>query len=378
MKKKNILVNAIGIRDSGGITVLRRDLSEFIADKDNKYIVVCSSSNSIYQLRKIHLEQKNINFLILKNSSFIYRFYFENIIFRRLINIHKISLVYNFSGSVQFFLGVPQLTKIQNLLFFSKRLDGVYLNNNFFYLWFKQVFLKRQILKLMLKFSSSLEIQSAHVRESLSDFICTDKKAFYIKSDIDVEKESFKHPHYYDFTKKIKFLYIVGPHFESLHKNISDFTNVMIELKKLNIDFSINITLTESQLNNSSFWDKSLNEKTNFIGYVYDENALNALFDNNTILISTSIIETIGLHVIEGIKKGIVTIVPNESYSNSVYGESMIKYDLFNSDSLLFFILKVINGEIDCSDYIVSLQKDLSRNERLKYNSILNVFEEVI
>ena len=103
-----------------------------------------------------------------------------------------------------------------------------------------------------------------------------------------------------------------------------------------------------------------------------------ALFDNNTILISTSIIETIGLHVIEGIKKGIVTIVPNESYSNSVYGESMIKYDLFNSDSLLFFILKVINGEIDCSDYIVSLQKDLSRNERLKYNSILNVFEEVI
>ena len=378
MKTKTILVNAIGIRDSGGITILRKALSEFIADKGNKYIVVCSTSNSINQLRKIYLDQHNINYLILKNSSFIYRFYFENIIFRKLINMHEISLVYNFSGSVQFFLGVPQLTKIQNLLFFSKRLDGVYIKNNFFYLWFKQVFLKRQILKMMLKFSSSLEIQSAHVRESLSDFINTDEKDFYIKSDINVEKKSFNSPQCYDFSKKIKFLYIVGPHFENLHKNIRDFTNVMIELKKINIDFSINITLTKSQLNNSSFWDQALNEKTNFIGYIYEENVLNALFDSNTILISTSIIETIGLHVIEGIKKGIVTIVPNESYSNNVYGENMIKYDLFNSDSLLFFILKIVNGEIDCHDYIVSLQKDLSRNERLKNNSILNIFEEVI
>jgi glycosyltransferase involved in cell wall biosynthesis len=378
MKKKNILVNAIGTFDSGGITILRKALSEFILDKDNKYIVICSSSNSIYQLRKLHLEHKNINFLILKNSSFIYRFYFENIIFRKLINMHEISLVYNLGSSVQFFLGVPQLTKIQNLLFFSKRLDRLYLKNNFFYLWFKQVFLKRQILKLMLKFSSRLEIQSAHVREALSDFIRTDDKTFFIKSDINVEKESFNYPRCYDFTKKINFLYIVGPHFEHLHKNISDFTNVMIELKKLNIDFSINITLTENQLNNSSFWDQSLNEKTNFIGYVYDENVLNELYDSNTILISTSIIETIGLHVIEGIKKGIVTIAPNESYSDSVYGKNMIKYELFNCDSLLLSVLKVINGEIDCQDYIVSLQKDLRQSEGVKYNCILDVFNEAI
>jgi hypothetical protein len=48
------------------------------------------------------------------------------------------------------------------------------------------------------------------------------------------------------------------------------------------------------------------------------------LFCDNTILISTSIIETLGLHVIEGIKNGITTITPDESYANIVYGSEFL------------------------------------------------------
>jgi len=378
MKKKNILVNAIGIQDSGGITILKKVLTEFIADKRGKYTLVCSSSDSIIEIRDEYLKQNNVDFLIIESSSFFYRLYFENIIFRKLIKIHNISLVYNFSGSVQLFLGIPQLTKIQNLLFFSKKLDSIYLKNRLLYTWVKQVLLKRQVLKLMLRFSNNLEIQSEHVKKCLSDFIDGSNKSFYIKSDIDVQKISFSQPKKYNFTNKIKFLYIVGPHFEYLHKNLSDFTKAMVSLNNLNIDFSISITLTKDQLISSRFWDQSLNEKTNFIGYVDNKNDINLLFDDNTILISTSIIETIGLHVVEGIKNGIVTITPDEAYSQSVYGENMIKYELFDCDLLLSAILKIISGETDCNYYIKVLQDDLMHNERLKYNSILEVFEEVI
>ena len=45
----------------------------------------------------------------------------------------------------------------------------------------------------------------------------------------------------------------------------------MVDLIKLGIDFEINITLTNGQLNKSQVWNTSLNAKTNFLGYIYDQ-----------------------------------------------------------------------------------------------------------
>ena len=102
------------------------------------------------------------------------------------------------------------------------------------------------------------------------------------------------------------------------------------------------------------------------------------LFCDNTILISTSIIETLGLHVIEGIKNGVITIAPDEEYANSVYGENMFKYKLFNKGSLLGAIMSVMNYKEPYSEKILSLQDDLRQSEVSKFDSILDVFDEVI
>jgi len=102
------------------------------------------------------------------------------------------------------------------------------------------------------------------------------------------------------------------------------------------------------------------------------------LFCDNTILISTSIIETLGLHVIEGIKNGVITIVPNENYANLVYGNHMFKYELFNYNSLLDTIMGVINYKSPFSEILISLQGDLKRNEMRKFRNILEIFDRVI
>jgi len=78
----------------------------------------------------------------------------------------------------------------------------------------------------------------------------------------------------------------------------------MLELNERGVDFEINITLTNVQLSNSKVWDLSLSSKTNFLGYINDQEKMTELFCDNIILISTSIIESLGLHVIEGIKNG--------------------------------------------------------------------------
>ena len=105
---------------------------------------------------------------------------------------------------------------------------------------------------------------------------------------------------------------------------------------------------------------------------------MNKLFCSNTILISTSIIETLGLHVIEGIKNGVITIAPDESYARTVYGDNMNLYDTFNSESLLNAIQVVLKSDSSHSELILSLQNRLKKNEMAKHHNIIDVFNEVL
>lgn len=373
-----LLINALAIQDSGGITVLDKVLEECTNDAINKYLIVCNDNKNINSIINKYKNIKQFKFKTIQAKGFLYRLYYENIIFKNIIKEYNISLIYNFSGSAQYFIKVPQLIKIQNLMFYSKVLDNAYLQNNKFILWLKQIYLKRLVFKAMANSSRYFEIQSLHVKEYMANFIDINKKEFFIKSDINVSNDLFLNLKKYDFTKKIIFLYIVGPQFEYTHKNIQDFTNVMVDLNSKNINFEINITLTKEQLENSNLWNQNLNKKTNFLGYISDKKRMQELFCNNTIIISTSIIETLGLHIIEGIKNGIITIAPSEEYSSSVYGENIIKYDLFNTKSLLNSILSIIEDKIDYKKYMITLQNDLKSSENSKYKNIVDIFTKVL
>jgi len=375
---KNILINALGVQDSGGIRILNKVIEECEQDIESRFLILCNENENINILIKKYNSIENIEFKKNLVKGFLYRLYYENVKLKELIISENIDLIYNFSGTSQPFLKIPQLLKIQNLLFYTKKINEVYKKNNKFVLWLKQIYFKRVIFNFMSNRSPFLEVQSPHVKEYMSDFITTDNKTFFLKSDIDVEANQFLEPKKYDFTQKVKFLYIVGPHFEYIHKNFIDFTNAMLELDKMNIDYEINVTLTREQLDFSSLWDNSLNNKTNFLGYISDDKEMDKLFCDNTILISTSIIETLGLHVVEAIKKGIVPIAPSEMYSYSVYGNNIITYELFNTKSLLNAILSIITHEIDCEKNILTLQNDLKKSENSKYKSIVDIFHKVL
>ena len=374
----NILINAFGIVNSGGISVLEKIFDELLQSQHNQYVFICNNNDAIMKLVDKYKDRNNFEFKIVIHKGFLYRMYFENFIFKKIVNNHTIDLIYNFSGTRQFFINTPQLIKVQNLLFYSKKLDDFYRLNSQFILWVKQIFLKRIVFKLMLNRSKHIEIQSSHVKSCLLYFIDTREKLFYVKSDIEISNGVFHAPKQYDFSNKIKFLYIVGPHFELIHKNLIDFTRAMLVMNDKDIDFEINITLTNEQLNNSKVWDASLNSKTNYLGYMGNQAKMAELFCDNTILISTSVIETLGLHVIEGIKNGVVTIAPDEKYANTVYGKNMFKYELFNKNSLVRTIMSAVNYKESYSEKILSIQDDLRQSEMSKFGSILEVFNEVI
>jgi hypothetical protein len=377
MKEINILINALGIADSGGISVLKKLLHECAKNTLHKYCVVCNQNENVCKLLKEFSNFNNISFNLVPSKGFLYRLYYENILLKKLIT-RQIDLVYNFSGSFQLWIDKPQIIKVHNLMFYSSILDGFYKEQGYFFLWFKHILLKRVFFKFMLNKSKYIEIQSNHVKDGLSEFIDIKNKFFFIKSDIDVNEDVFCTPRQYDFSKRIKFLYIVGPHFEYPHKNLSDFSRAMLSLTKQGVDFEIDITLSLDQLNSSKVWDSKLNKQTNFLGYIDNKKAINALFCDNTILISTSVVETLGLHVVEGIKNGVIVVTPDAKYADAVYGKNRFKYSLFDNNSLL----NTINSVIDCGESydkkILSQQGYLKISEGNKFKNINDVFNEVL
>lgn len=372
-----LIINSLGIQDSGGITVLDKLLSE-IKDSSYKFLIICNQNENIEKLIIKYKKNLNFEFKLILNKGFLNRVYFENIIFRKIIKEKKVKLIYNFSGSAQFFFKVPQITKVHNLLFYSKKIDQVYFDKKKYLNWFKQIFLKRIVFHIMIAQSKYIEVQSNHVKGYMNDFIDISQKKFFIKSDISVKDEFFQKIKEYDFSEKLRFLYVVGPHFEYLHKNFRDFVDAMIYLRNKNIDFEIVVTLGKEQLHKSILWDKNLDKNTNFLGYI-SKSELMEQFQDNTILISTSVIETLGLHVIEAVQNGIFTIVPNEKYSLDVYGNDIVTYELFDYNSLIkvletFTLLN--NNEI--KDTIARNQHYLVQNENIKYQNIVNIFDEIL
>ena len=125
-------------------------------------------------------------------------------------------------------------------------------------------------------------------------------------------------------------------------------------------------------------WNDKLNKITSFLGYI-NSKKVNTLFRDNVILISTSVTETLGLHVLEAILNGVLCIVPKESYSENVYGNRVLTYNLFDCESLMEAViqLKTYNNS-SFHSLILDNQDYIYRNENNKYRNSLSIFNDVL
>ena len=112
-------MNAIGITDSGGVTVLKKLMQELTASKqDEKFLFLFNENEHISRIIETYKKHNSFKFKFLSSKNFVYRFFFENVSLRKIIKRENINLIYNFSGSCQFFIKTPKIVKIQNLIFF--------------------------------------------------------------------------------------------------------------------------------------------------------------------------------------------------------------------------------------------------------------------
>ena len=165
-----VLVNAFGISSAGGITVLKKTIYEFLENQENQYYIFVFSNQNILNLVQEFNNIDNIHFKIYNDYGILFRLLRENLYFLSFVLRNNISLIYNFTGTRQLLFGIPIIVKIQNLLFFTKKLDSIYFDNNKKFLWLKQIWFKRFIFCFMLRFTKNIEIQSIHVKRRIVQF----------------------------------------------------------------------------------------------------------------------------------------------------------------------------------------------------------------
>ena len=85
------------------------------------------------------------------------------------------------------------------------------------------------------------------------------------------------------------------------------------------------------------------------------------------------------MHVIEATLNGVLCIVPSESYSEKVYGDSVLTYNLFDCESLMEAViqLKTYNNS-SFHSLILDNQDYIYRNENNKYRNSLSIFNDVL
>ena len=86
-----ILINAFGIRDSGGMVVFEKLLNELHKDKKNTYILVCNHNPLIINLALKFKDYKNFYFHFVYKKNIIYRLFYENIKFIKIKSSSKIN-----------------------------------------------------------------------------------------------------------------------------------------------------------------------------------------------------------------------------------------------------------------------------------------------
>ena len=78
----NILINAFGAVNSGGITVLEKISDELLQNQHNQYIFICNHNEAIMKLVDKYKDLNNVEFQIVVRKGFLYRMYFEKFIFK--------------------------------------------------------------------------------------------------------------------------------------------------------------------------------------------------------------------------------------------------------------------------------------------------------
>src|SRR3990167_3903748 len=359
---KNVLINAITIKEGGGLVVFTRTFNEMIQQDNTIHWIVV-----IDELLRDKINTNNhvtvLTFPWIKKSS-LHLLFWNEIYLPKLIKKMNIDCIYSQINTLPF-------RKLRCKTFLSI-LHAGYFSKEFISLHFKYNTSLRQKI--------AWEIRKKWVFSSIekADIVTAPTKALAdeIISQLKIEKnkmavilpgtglaEGHCEPKHYPQNKTWRIGYITK---YGVQKNFGVLLKAAANLKSKKIDFKLVLTLNK---NHAPFQHiKSMIEKYN-VGDVIEnygessETKLRDLYSTLDLFVFPSLCESIGFTLIEAMYYGLPVIAANIPSNRELLGENGIFFQPYDFAALSEKIISVINSESDylkLSNYSKTISNQLS------------------
>lgn len=355
-------INAIGTRHSGAAQVLLDLLEGLIKIPEIKKIKVFVSSDRIFKFPN-NDKLKIIDAPSITNNLII-RFFWLQFYFGHWLSNYKCDIVYNFNNLAGN-LSLPQVLFIQQSLYFSKEaINSYFISSNVSLISRIRKIIEPFLMKMFFKVSVNNCKKIIVQTETMKEWVCN--KLNIPKNRIIVILPEIPNFFYGKRKATRKLLKEIDSNSKNwlYVGNTEPYKNLKIiyEIAKLaeskNIDWKFHIVTPSKNIP----WKHPLIKWYNYL----EREKLKKMYFNADALIIPSLVETVGLPMLEAISIGIPVIAADRSYAHEICGDSALYFNPYCSSELFRCLLELNNN---------ALYRQLINNQKVqikKFNQYIN------
>jgi len=371
-------INAIGTRHSGAAQVLLDLLEGLIKIPEIKKIKVFASSNRIFNFP--NNDKLEIIDAPSITNNLITRFFWLQFYFGHWLNNNKCDVVYNFNNLAGK-LSVPQVVFMQQSLYFSKEaINSYFISSNVPLIRRIRMLLEPFLMKMFFKISANnckkVIVQTETMKEWVYNKLnIPEDKIIVILPEIPIfinsEKEA-KNKLFKKINSSTKNWLYVG--------NIAPFKNLKLIYEVAKIAESKNVNWKFHIVTSG----KSVPYHHPLIKYYkyMNREILKEIYLRADALIMPSLVETVGLPMLEAMSIGIPVVAADRSYAHEICGDSALYFNPYCS-SELFQCLLELNNNLILRQQLINRQQtrnkkfDRQLNVKKTYEILINVVKNV-
>ena len=371
-------INAIGTRHSGAAQVLLDLLEGLIKMPEIKKIKIFASSDPIFKF------PNNDKLEIIDappiTNNLIIRFFWLQFYFKYWLNRNKCDVIYNFNNLAGK-LSVPQVLFIQQSLYFSREaIKSYFISPNVPLISRIRMVLEPFLMKVFFKISANnckkVIVQTETMKEWVYNKLNIPKdKIIVILPGSPIffnSKKTAKRKLFKEINNNSKNWLYVG--------NIAPYKNLKIIYKVAKLAESENVNWKFHIVTSSKSvpWHHPLVK-----WYKYtNRDTLKEIYYKASALIMPSLVETIGLPMIEAMSLGIPVVAADRPYTHEICGDSTLYFHPNNSRELFECLSKLCNNSILRQQLINKQQAqnkkfDQQLNVKRIWEILLNVMKNI-
>lgn len=301
-----ILVIDVAAENGGALTILEQHIAEFEKDKENEYVVLLSKPK--------YCDRDNVRFLNfewVKRSS-LHRLFFDYVYIRTILRKEKFDKIISLQNNAVSSRGIEQEVYFHNALFVSEKRYSAFESLS---LWTYQNVISH-IVKSSLKRASKITVQSNWIKRALNEKWRISKYKIVVKRPTcDFENDGQN--------KKSCGANIFYPANYSLYKNHEVLINACISVwnkKETDCGLTLHLLGSESQLT------KNCGSQIHNHGYPIvfhgrlTKEEMRHMYET-TSLVYPSMIETVGLPLMEAAAIGSYIMAADLEYAHDTLGD---------------------------------------------------------